>query len=129
MELIGTLLTGFVFVLVIAPVALLVLTFFVLVPLAHLVPRPAMVGRATFTCPVSRQPVRASFLTAPGAEHPADVLGCSMFADGRVRCQKGCLGFVASSWRPSPMVPPFSLLADGVTLRELSPANGGRVKA
>jgi len=123
MEWIGMLVTGLMFVLVAAPMLLLFVTFFVLVPLAHLAPRPSTLSRASFACPCSNRHALATFLTAPGAEQPADVLDCSVFADGRVRCQKACLAHVASSWRPSAMVPPFALIADGVTFREPAPVS------
>jgi hypothetical protein len=124
MEWIGMLVTGLMLVLVAAPALLLLVTFFVLIPLAHLAPRQPVLSRASFDCSFSKRHASATFLTAPGTERAADVLDCSVFPDGRVRCQKPCLGLAAVSWRPSPMVPPFSLIADGVTLREVAPVNG-----
>jgi hypothetical protein len=124
MEWIGLLVTGLMLVLLAAPAVLLLGTFFVLIPLAHLAPRAPMLARASFDCEFSHHHARATFVSAPGAERPADVLDCSVFPDGRVRCKKACLGTAAVSWRPSPMVPPFALIADGVTLRDVAPVNG-----
>jgi hypothetical protein len=107
-----------------APVAMLLLTVFVLVPLAHLVPRPAMLARARFTCPVSRRAVNAAFLSPGGADRPSDVVACSLFDDGPVRCKKGCLDFVTTGWAASAMTPRFSLVADDVTFRDVARTNG-----
>ena len=108
---------GVVLVVVVAPVAMLLLTFFVLVPLAHLMPQPSTLARTTLTCPVSKRTVNATFVTSPAAEHPTDIVQCSLFADGRVRCAKECLAHAAVGWTPSPMTPRFALLADGAALR------------
>jgi hypothetical protein len=124
MEVIGILVTGLMLVLVAAPAVLLLVTFFVLIPLAHLAPRQPVLSRASFECTFSKRHANATFLAAPGTEHAADVLDCSVFPDGRVRCDKPCLGLTAVSWRPSAMVPPFSLIADGVTLRDAASVNG-----
>ena len=102
---------------VLAPVAMLLLTFFVLVPLAHLLPQPSSLARTTLTCPVSKRTVNATFVTSPAAGRPTDVVQCSLFADGRVHCAKGCLKLAAVSWAPSPMTARFALLADGAAPR------------
>ncbi len=102
---------------VLAPLGMLLLTFFVLVPLAHLVPQPSALARTTLTCPVSKRTVNATFVTSPSAERPTDVVQCSLFADGRVRCAKGCLALGEVSWAPSPMAARFALLADGAASR------------
>ena len=112
-----TIFAGVMLVVVVAPVGMLLLTFFVLVPLAHLMPQPSTLARTTLTCPVSRRTVNVTFVTSPAAERPTDVVQCSLFADGRVRCGKGCLKLAAVSWTPSPMAPRFALLADGAALR------------
>jgi len=112
-----TIFAGVVLVVVLAPVGMLLLTFFVLVPLAHLMPQPSTLARTTLTCPVSKRTVNATFVTSPAAEHPTDVVQCSLFADGRVRCGKGCLLHAEVGWAPSPMVPRFALLADGAAPR------------
>ena len=108
---------GVVFAAVLAPLGMLLLTFFVLVPLAHLLPQPSSLARTTLTCPVSKHTVDATFVTSPAAEHPTDVVQCSLFADGRVRCAKGCLALATVSWAPSPMTARFALLADGTAPR------------
>lgn len=116
MDWVAVLLTGLALALFFGPVVLLLTTFFVLVPLAHLLPRPAMVSRASFDCPFSRRKVDVAFLSAPDSEHPADVLSCSVFADG-IRCKKGCLALAESGWSPSPVVPRWALIADGEAFR------------
>jgi hypothetical protein len=108
---------GVMLVVVVAPVAMLLLTFFVLVPLAHLMSQPSTLARTTLTCPVSKRTVNATFVTSPTAERPTDVVQCSLFADGRVRCGKGCLLHAEVGWAPSPMLPRFALLADGTAQR------------
>lgn len=110
--------------LLLAPVALLLLTLFVLVPLAHLMPRPAMVGRTTFDCPFSRRKVDVAFLSPAGADHPSDVVSCSLWTDGAIRCKKGCLAMASTGWAASPMVPRYSLVADGVALRDVARIDG-----
>ena len=117
MEWIVTIFAGLVFLALLAPVGMLLLTFFVLVPLAHLAPAPAMLARATFACPVSRRTVSAAFLTSPRSEHAVDVEQCSAFPHGRVACKKGCLALAAVGWAPSPMVPRVSLVAGGTAMR------------
>lgn len=117
MDWIVTIFAGFLITLMVAPLAMLVLTFFVLVPLAHLMPAPSMRARARFDCPFSRRPVTATFVTSPGDERPTDVAACSRFGDGKVVCGKECLALTAVGWAPSPMVPRFSLLADGTAPR------------
>ena len=109
--------SGVMLVVVVAPVAMLLLTFFVLVPLAHLMPQPSTLARTTLTCPVSKRTVNATFVTSPAAEPPTDVVQCSLFADGRVRCAKGCLALATVSWAPSPITARFALLADGTAPR------------
>lgn len=100
--------------LVLAPVLL----FFLLVALAHLMPAPSTVARASFTCPLSRRRVNVAFLTTPGADQPVDVVSCSAFPDPeRVRCAKGCLGWARSAWNASPMVARYALLAGGESYR------------
>jgi hypothetical protein len=117
MEWIVTIFAGLVFALMVAPLAMLVLTFFVLVPLAHLMPAPSTRARVRFDCPFSRRTVTATFVTSPGDARPTDVVACSRFGDGKVVCSKECLALAAVGWAPSPMVPRFSLLADGTAPR------------
>lgn len=116
MEWLSMIVAGVMLVLVAAPAVLLLGTVFVLVPMALLAPPPPMVARTSFDCPFSGQKVNVAFLASPRAEHPADVVSCSMFTDG-VRCKKGCLAMAESAWAPSPMVPRFALLSGGEALR------------
>ncbi len=117
MEWITTIVAGLVLVVITAPLAMLLLTVFVLVPLAHLTRRPEMLARATFECPVSKTAVNASFVASPEREGELDVVACSVFGDGKVTCQKTCRALASVGWAPSPMVPRFSLLADGTAPR------------
>jgi len=117
MEWLVTILTAFGLLVLFAPLIALLVTFFVLVPLAHLLPQPKMIARVSFTCPVSRRRVSAAFLTAPGPQAPSDVLSCSLFAGGEVRCKKGCLGLAETLWERRPVVARFALLADGEVAR------------
>ena len=109
--------SGFGLLLITAPIAMLLLTFFVLVPLAHLMPAPTTLARATFDCPISKRTVNATFVTAPGREEPADVLACSVFGSRAVACEKKCRAMTSVAWAPSPMVPRFGLIADDVAMR------------
>ena len=76
-----------------------------------------MVARASFDCPVSRRRVSVAFLTSPAAPGASDVLACSLFSDGGVRCEKGCLDLAQSVWRERPVVARYALLADGEAYR------------
>jgi hypothetical protein len=111
MDWIITIVVGLILVMGLAPIAMLLLTLFVLVPLAHLMPRPTMLGRTSFDCPVMKRRVGATFLTSPESSRPVDVVACSRFGDGRVTCAKDCLGLAVTGWSPSPMVPPYCLLS------------------
>jgi hypothetical protein len=122
-----TLVTALAVAILLLPVAALLVTVFVLAPLAHLLPRAPMLSRATFTCPVSRRKVNAAFVSQPGADHPNDVESCSVFEDGVVRCKKGCLDHATTGWAASPMVPRYSLVADDVALRDVARLNGNQV--
>ena len=124
MEWLGTLLSGFALAALLLPAALLLLTVFVLVPMAHLMPAAPTVSRTSFRCPVSRRRVNAAFLVAAGAPRPADVLECSVFPDGDVRCAKGCLEHAEAHPAPSTAVARYALLADGEAGRD--PAAGER---
>lgn len=119
MEWIATFLTGLALVVLFAPLIMLLGTIFILVPLAHLAPGPTMVARASFDCPFFKRRASVAFVTPPDSEAPSDVLSCSLFADERgIRCTKGCLRLARTGWMPSPMVPRYSLVADGVTSRD-----------
>lgn len=119
MEWVYLLLTGLVIAVIATPVVMLLLTIFVLVPLAHLLPRPTMVARTSLDCPFAERRAEVAVLTDPAHEAPRDVVSCSVFPGG-VQCAKGCLDLVRVRWGPSPMVPRFSLIAGGVTPRRAS---------
>ena len=117
MDWIVSVVTGLAVLVLLSPILMLGLTVFVLAPLAHLVRRPTMIGRNTFDCPAAKRRVSVEFLTSPDAAGPTDVLSCSMFADGDIRCAKGCRDLFATTWTPSPAVPRFALLAGGTAYR------------
>ena len=117
MDWIISVVTGLALLVLLSPILMLGLTVFVLAPLAHLVRRPTMIGRSTFDCPFSKRRVGVEFLTSPDAARPTDVLACSMFADGNIRCGKCCCDLFATAWTPSPAVPRFALLAGGTAYR------------
>ena len=116
MDTLVTIVSAIGLMIVMSPLLMLLLTAFVLVPLALLAPRAVSVARTSFKCPVTRREVSAGFVTAPGADHPTDVVTCSMFPDGRVKCAKGCLEHAHTEWEPSPMTPRFALIADGTAV-------------
>ena len=117
-----TALTAVILTVLVAPFVIL----FVLVALAHLAPSSSALARVTFVCPVRRHRVNATFLTAPGFIHPLDVVACSEFADPEhVTCAKSCLDVARTRAEPSPMTPRYSLIADGVSLRDAAPASVG----
>jgi len=118
MEVIVTILAGLALLALLTPALTLLATVFVLVPLAHFLPQPPMVARASFDCPLSHRGVSVAFLTSPASTTPADVLSCSVFPDERgVRCKKGCLEVAETRWTPRPVVARFALLADGEASR------------
>lgn len=111
------LLGGVVLVVLLAPVGLMALAVLGLLVSQLFGPGP-MVGRASFDCPFSHRTVHASFQTRPGLEHPDRVLSCSAFGQPRkVTCEARCRELVETAWAPSPMVPRFSLIADGAVTR------------
>jgi hypothetical protein len=116
MDWIYTVLTGLALLVLAAPLLMLAVTFFILVPLAHLAPRPRMIARSTFDCPFSRQRATVEFVTSPEATQPTDVHACSVFPDG-VACAKGCRHLAVAGWAPSPTVPRYALIADGTAYR------------
>lgn len=118
MDTLVTIVSGLGLLIVMSPLLMLLLTAFVLVPLALLAPRVASIARASFKCPVTNQEVSAAFLTAPGEDHPSDVTTCSMFPGGDVKCAKGCLEHTHTEWAPSPMTPRFALIAGGTVTRD-----------
>lgn len=118
-----TLVSSFVVLLLVGPLALFaggVLTFVVL---GHLIPAGPAVGRTSFDCPFSRRHVTAEFVSRAGWRWPVDVSACSAFRDPRrVRCGKACLAQAETHWAPSPMAPRFALIAGGVSYRNGGPA-------
>lgn len=107
-------------------VAVVVLTpivlFFLLVALAHLMPSPPVVARASFVCPVTRRRVNAAFLTMEGTSRPVDIVACSAFPNPeRVRCAKACLAAASTMWTPSPMTARYALLAGCESYRGSAP--------
>jgi hypothetical protein len=125
MEWMMTLLTGLGLFVLLAPVLALLFTFLVLVPLAHMSPAATAVARRGFRCPVTKRRVRATFLTAPDVDRPLDVVECSEFDPEPVTCKKGCLTLATVKPAPSPMVPRYALLADGVAFRQDAPHEDG----
>lgn len=121
MEWIAVVLTGLVVLVLLVPILL----FFLLVPLALLAPHPEMGATTSFTCPFSRRRATATFLVSPESGHPTDVLRCSLFAQGRLLCTKGCLERASGSWGPSSMIPRFALLAGDTVYRDGVPAEDG----
>ena len=118
MDTLVTVVAGFGLLVILSPLLMLLLTGFVLVPLALLAPRVPMIARSSFRCPVTKKSVNASFLTTPGHEHASDVLTCSVFGTGPVRCERACLGVTETTWEPSPMAPRYSLIAGDTVLRD-----------
>jgi hypothetical protein len=117
MDWVITFLTGFAVLVLVSPLLMLGVTVFILAPLAHLAPRPTMIARSTFDCPMAKRRVNVEFLTSPEAERPSDVHACSVFPDGRVRCAKGCRDLAVAGWTPSPTVPRYALIAGGTAYR------------
>ena len=117
MDWIVSVVTGAVLLVLLSPILMLGLTVFVLAPLAHLARRPTMIGRSTFDCPSSKRRVSVEFLASPDAARPTDVRACSLFADGDIRCGKGCRDLFATTWTPSSAVPRFALLAGETAYR------------
>jgi hypothetical protein len=109
--------TALALLLLFSPLLMLGVTVFVLAPLAHLAGRPAMIGRRTFECPFSRRRATVEFLTSPEATRPSDVRACSVFPDGRIRCEKGCRDLSETTWAPSPAVPRYALIAGDTAYR------------
>jgi len=116
MEWVITFVAGLVLAVILAPVAMLLLTFFVLVPLAHLMPARATLARTRFECPFKKVVVNATFVTTPDGA-PADVAACSAFGDGKVTCAKACRALATVGFAPSPMVPRFGLLSGSEAFR------------
>lgn len=106
-----------VLLILLGPVLLLLVTVFVLVPLALIQARPTTVSRVSFDCPVSHRHVEAAFTTSPTVETPDDVLECSLFGGGPVTCRKGCLAHAVPHWGPPTAFARYALLAGGEAYR------------
>ena len=97
----------------------------VLLMIGHIVPGGPTLSRVAFHCPFSRRRVTVEFLSPSGAAKPTDVLSCSVFSNPyHIRCEKRCLGMAETGWMPSPLMPRFALLADGVAYRTVDSAEG-----
>jgi hypothetical protein len=118
MEWITTVLTALGLLILLAPLLMVLVTAFVLVPLAHLTTSGPTVARASFDCPFARKHVHATFLVPPGADRATDVLACSVFGDGPVGCRKGCLQLAGTHAEPNAVTPRYALLADGESYRD-----------
>jgi hypothetical protein len=117
MDWIFTLVTALALLMLVSPILMLLATVFILVPLAHLAPRPMMLARSSFDCPFSKRRANVEFVTHPEADRPTDVARCSVFSDGGVRCKKGCLALAEAAWAPTPMASRFALIAGGTAYR------------
>jgi hypothetical protein len=76
-----------------------------------------MIGRRTFECPFSKRRATVEFLASPDAERPIDVQACSVFPDGRIRCEKACRDLSDTAWAPSPAVARWALIAGDTAYR------------
>jgi hypothetical protein len=115
MDWIVTGIAGLGLMIILLPLFMLVVTVFVLVPLAHFYRPGASLSRTSFACPFSHRHVSTTFVTEPGADRPSDVTECSVFTGGEIRCEKGCLELAHAAAEPSAMVPRFALLAGSET--------------
>jgi len=118
MEWVGALMASLVVLLLLGPLFVMVAGALALTLFAQFLPASPTVSRSSFECPFSRRSVTAAFLSWPGVDHPDDVVSCSAFADpGRIRCKKACLAMAHTASVGTPVVPRFSLIADGVAYR------------
>lgn len=112
------LVSSVVVLLLLAPLVVLLAELILFGLVGHLLPRNLVRSRATFDCPYSKRRATVEFLSPPDAGQPSDVLSCSVFSNPyHVACKKGCLTMTETGWTPSPMMPRYSLLADGVAYR------------
>jgi hypothetical protein len=104
--------------LLVAPLALLVGGMLALAILPQFFGASPTVTRTSFDCPFSKRRVTAEFESRAEAGEPADVRSCSAFPDPRrIGCKKECLELAHTGAVASPMMPRFSLIADGVAYR------------
>jgi hypothetical protein len=109
--------SGFVLVLLVAPLIVLLLALAALGATGFL-PGSKTVSRTSFDCPFSKRRATVDFLVGPTSGQPLDVLSCSVFSKPyHVRCKKGCLALAETGWTPPPMMPRFALLSGGVAYR------------
>ena len=102
----------------------------ILLVFGHLVPDGSTLSRVAFRCPFAKRQATVEFLSPSGSDKPTDVLSCSVFDKPyHVRCKKGCLTMAVTGRTPSPLMPRFALLADGVGYRTGRPADGGTTRA
>ena len=114
MEWMGSVLPVIGLLIVVSPLIMLLLTVFLLMPLALLASPAPTLSRASFNCPFSKRRANVAFLNSPDAGQPTDVLTCSVFSDARgIRCAKGCLELATTRPTPSPVFARYALLADG----------------
>jgi hypothetical protein len=104
--------------LMVGPVVIIVAGVLGLWLVHQLAPASPTLSRATFRCPFSRKEVSVEFRSAPGADHPDDVVSCTAFADPTgIRCKKGCLAMASTGSVASPLEPRFALVAGGTVYR------------
>ena len=107
-----------VFLLLLAPFAVLLVGLMLFGLVGHLFPRSLIRSKTTFDCPHSNRRATVEFLSSPETGQLSDVLSCSVFSDPyHVTCKKGCLTMTEPGWQPSPMMPRYALLADGIAYR------------
>ena len=124
MEWVLALTSGFVVPLLLGPLAVLLGALMLFGVIGHVLSGPT-VSRTAFDCPFSKRRATVEFLIPPGAGQPSDVLSCSVFSEPyHVRCHKGCLAMAETGWMPSPMMPRYALLADGLSYRPVGPPDG-----
>jgi hypothetical protein len=118
MDWVLTLMSSVVVMLLVVPLVVLVGGILLVWAIGHILLGSPIRSRAVFDCPFAKQRASVEFLSLPGAGQPSDVLACSVFPKpDHVRCGKACLKLAESGWMPSPMMPRYALLADGVSYR------------
>lgn len=114
--------SGLVVLSLFVPLVVLLGGFILFGIVGHLLPASLIRSRKTFDCPYSNRRATVDFASPLDGKHPSDVLSCSVFADpSQVRCEKKCLTMTETGWAPSPMMPRYCLLADGVAYRPVAP--------
>jgi len=123
MEWVLTLMSSFVVLCLLGPLVMLLGGLMLFGLLGHVVRSGPGLWRTTFDCPFSKKQASVEFFGEAGADHPTDVLSCSVFAPKpyHVRCEKACLDLTETRCAFSPMMPRYALLSGGVAYR----ATGG----